>query len=119
MQIHPYIHEYEFPYHDYLLNNLDFFTNHFLKGIDEARKNSKNNVFFYNNSIWRFLNKKLVEIVQKNYYVDDYFIDSKMGIYMQDDKNGVYTPHNHVGNYSIIGVMYINPPKKEEGGGLK
>ena len=119
MKLHKYLHEYDFPYHDYLIGNYNFFKNHYLKGINEANKIGSNNVIFYDNPIWEFLNEKLVKIVQENYYVSNYFNHSGIGIYMQDNKNNVLLTHNHIDVSTITGVFYINPPKEEEGGGLK
>ena len=118
MKLHKYIHEYDFPYHNYLISHLDFFQTHFLEGINEVQKKGINNVTFFGNSIWEFLNKRLVKIVQKNYYISKPFHDSGIGIYMQDNKKGTYIPHNHITSSAITGVIYINPPKEEEGGGL-
>ena len=118
MKIHQYVHEYDFPYHNYLTDHLDFFATHFLEGIDKAREEGLSNVMFCNNHIWDFLNSKLLEIICKNYYVSEPFLYSDIGIYMQDNKVNTNAPHTHVTSHSITGIFYINPPKKEEGGGL-
>jgi hypothetical protein len=119
MRIHKYLHKYDFPHHNFLLKNLDFFENHYKKGIKEANLNGGNNVMFIGNPIWDFLNKELLKIVHKNYYVDDYFIYNSLGIYIQNNDSNVPLLHNHMSGSIISGVFYINPPEEKEGGGLK
>jgi hypothetical protein len=119
-RLHKYLHEYDFPYHDYLVNNLNFIDNIYEKGINEALENKAVNVPFYGNSIFYFLNEKLNEIVLNNYYVDQSPNRAPLGIYKQvHTQTHVYSSHNHIDtNDSIIGVFYINPPKFNEGGEL-
>lgn len=119
MLIHKYLHEYNFPYHDFLLSNIDFFHQHYAEGIKESNSQGSYNVTFAHNFIWDFLTKKLLKIVSKNYYVDNYFKHHSLGIYIQDNKNSAPFLHNHMNSSIISGVFYINPPQEKEGGGLQ
>jgi len=118
-RLHKYLHEYDFPYHDYLVKNLDYIDKIYEEGKTDALGNYSANVMFSHNKIWSFLNPKLNEIVSKNYYVSPFFVENDMGIYKQTkNQDHVYPSHNHIHSSTITGVFYINPPQINEGGEL-
>jgi len=41
------------------------------------------------------------------------------GVYIQNNKDGVYEYHSHVKQNSLTGLFYIDPPKQDEGGELE
>ena len=117
-RLHFYLHEYDFPYHNYLLENLIYIDKIYEEGKVDALGNELANVRLYHNDIWNFLNPKLIKIVTENYYVSPPFIDHEIGIYKQQNNSHIYSSHNHYHSSTIIGVVYINPPKPQEGGEL-
>lgn len=117
--LHKFLHEYDFPYHDYLLDNLSTIDKMYEENKIDALGNHSANVMFYSNDIWNFLNPKLNQIVTENYYVSPFFADNHIGIYKQtNNQDHQYPSHNHVSTTTIVGVFYINPPKINEGGEL-
>jgi len=113
------LHEYDFPYHDYLLDHLDHIDQVYSEGKEANLSIERANVPYPHEEVWEFLNPKLNKIVQDNYYVSPYCDPNSFGIYRQDgNQDEVYDAHNHVNSSTIIGVFYINPPKPGEGGEL-
>ena len=65
-RLHFYLHEYDFPYHNYLLENLTYIDKIYEEGKVDALGNELANVRLYHNDIWNFLNPKLIKIVTEN-----------------------------------------------------
>jgi len=114
------IHEYEFPYHDYLKSNKDYLIKLFEK--DRRKRNLKHQAnvpLDVNDPVCVFLYPKLIQIVVENYFVSNYFQPVPLSIYMQTKEDSINVLHNHYDNPGITGVTYLDPPHPQYGGGIK
>ena len=117
---HKYLHEYHFPYHDFLKQYESYVNEIFDKERGEANKKSVQNVPLpLDHPITPFLIPKLIDIVTKNYYVSKPFEILQLGLYKQTHNDYTSVFHNHAFNPGITGVFYLNPPLEGEGGEIE
>jgi len=117
--IHYYIHEYDFKYHDYLSQYNNELIDYYYKINSTPKEGKFDNVQVNNPPLEDFLIEKLTKLVINNYHAGEYTINMGLNIHVQDNN---YKPsklyHNHViipGN--ICAVFYTNIPK--EGGEIE
>ena len=113
--IHDYIHEYDFPYHNYLKK--------YKESLVDIYLTYKNNnplltdlQLSNNEEIPTFLLPKIKKIIKKSYWIDKPIIDYGLRIYVQNDKSNTSFYHNHMLASSLSAVFYLDPPR--EGGEL-
>jgi len=58
-------------------------------------------------------------LAKKYFHFEGQWNISKVGCYVQDEKEFQSVYHHHYLDSSIVGVTYIDPPIKEEGGGIE
>jgi hypothetical protein len=115
-QLHPFIYEYNFPYHDFLLKNYDFFDKIYSENIEKIRKNGGANVTFRDEIVYPFLFPKLRKLIDENFYLTPTFQYLNIGIYKQTHVESTNVSHCHILTHSVSTVFYLNPPKEGEGG---
>ena len=112
-----YVHSYIFPYYDFLLENKSYFDEYY-----ELKKpyfpTEVNNASLGEGEIYQFLDQWFLSIIFKYYVVSPVSNRSCIGIYKQTDTSSVKAIHNHALSSTITTVLYIDPPKPEEGGGI-
>ena len=118
-RLNPYLHEYEFPHHDYLLHHFEYLQSLFSKGIEKQLKENTNNVFLNEGPVYDFINSKLIEVITENYHVSSPFSHSSIGVYLQTNEQFISTYHNHISSSDITCILYINPPPPGTGGELQ
>jgi len=112
-EIQTYIHEYDFPYHDYLKSYKEDLINHYFY----LKKENKNITDFdlpLFHPITTFLIPKLNKIIKKNYWTDKPIANLGLRAYVQNNKENSSFYHNHKTPGSISGIFYLDPP--QEGG---
>lgn len=113
-QLHTYLHEYDFLYHDYISSN---FKKEILDSYYQnlSLKTGSLDFPFANDKLNNFILPKLNKIVQNHYWVGDKLYESPLRIYIQNNKESISRYHNHSGGMcALSGVFYLDPPK--EGG---
>lgn len=114
--LHPYLHEYDFPYHDFLLK----FKKNIIAQYNENRFKipNANDVQVYIQEIDDVLEPKIQEIITKHYFTTPSNFAGGFRAYIQSNRKFTSRWHNHMASKSYIqGVLYIDPPK--EGGGFQ
>lgn len=113
--LHPYVHEYDFPFHDYLKSYKDSLIKEYYR---RKQGDTKNNDFpLFNHPINNLLVPKLNKIVEENYWVDKTQVNSSLNLYVQNKNTTDFFFHNHAGTMSsMVGVFYVDIP--QDGGEL-
>ena len=110
-KLNDYIHEYDFPYHDFLKN----YKNELLAKYFSLISNKKSLTDFFipiDHPLNIYIQPKLNELIQKNYWVDTPTANLSLRTYIQNNKNNQSFYHNHPFASSISGVFYVDPPQK-------
>lgn len=109
--LHDYVHEYDFPYHDYLSKFkpelLDIYHHNRLSNpkITDFRIGNLN--------ILATINPEIDKIIQKHYWVGEKLLDLGLRVYVQNNKENVSFLHAHAYNSgTLAAVFYVDPPKK-------
>ena len=114
--IHPFIHEYDFPYHSHLKEYKTEILNNFF-----SWKKEKPSITDFplplNHPLVTLLEPKLTTLIKDNYYVDKPLSNFGFRAYIQNNQNFTSFYHNHLSPSSISAVFYLDPPK--EGGEIK
>ena len=111
--IHKFIHEYDFPYHDYLKIYKEELISNYLRQ-KEFDKSITDLQLPMSHPLNIFLPSKLNKIVKKNYWTGKPLTNYGFRIYIQNNINNTSFYHNHINEYqtsSISGVFYTDPPK--------
>jgi hypothetical protein len=119
MLINDWLHEYDFPYEDFLIKYRDsLISNYFIRRKkQEITNNESLTDIAIEKEISDFLVPKIDKIVQDNYWVGDCLINLGLRVYIQDNFNYTSFYHKHVADPgSLVGVFYLDPP--ENGGEL-
>jgi hypothetical protein len=116
-----YLHEYDFPYNDYLLNNLDYIKDTFYTQIEANHQKFRANAEIdFHHPLSQFLITKLINIVTENYYVSPPFVPVPLSTYIQTkEENFPFSHNHHSSGQGITGVFYVNVPNIGEGGEIK
>ena len=108
-RIHPYLHEYDFPYHDYIKE----FKSEILEAYEVQKHQATSyDIEIHNPVLEKFLIEKLLKITHKNYIVGERRIECGIRAYIQNNEYYMSKFHNHAavpGN--ICCVFYIDIPK--------
>lgn len=109
--LHDFVHEYDFPYHDYLLK----FKPHLLDIYFNQRQNNKSVTDFRvaNLEILNFINPKIDKIIETHYWVGEKLLDLGLRVYIQNNKENTSFLHAHAWNPgTLAAVFYVDPPEK-------
>jgi|TARA_R110000803_G_C11835597_1_gene303887 hypothetical protein len=112
--LHKYLHEYDFPYSDYLKQ----YESYILKCSSENSTNS-NDVYLHEQELNSYIIPKIIQIINDNYIVSSPLTYPVLRGFVLNDidnsKDEYFHNHSHLlGNINV--VFYINLP--QEGGGL-
>ena len=115
-EVHPYIHEYDFPVHEKLVPYKEEILGNYIQR-KEKNPNLSDLHLPKSHPLTTLLEPKLNRLVKKNYWINKPSSNYGFRTYIQN--NELYTSyyHNHHKlTSSITGVFYLDPPK--EGGEL-
>jgi len=114
-RLHKYVHEYDFPYHDFLSS----FKGRVLEeyGNKGDMYGPISNIGCEIKEINDFLIPKLNLLVESYYSLDKPWAPHGIMLYVQDNKDSNHTFHNHMGAPVLTGVFYLDPP--QNGGELE
>jgi hypothetical protein len=116
--IHPFIHEYDFPYHDEVLEHKNDILKQFKEkiGIKHADRDTYT-VDYVNEPLRKKIEQRFDKVVHDNYSVDPRMQDLSLNVYVQNKEHSNSLWHDHVFSATINAVFYLNLPKV--GGGLQ
>lgn len=111
--IHPYVHEYDFPYHDILKQYKNEILNEYFirKKINPRLTDLSLPI---NHSLVSFLTPSLNKIVNDNFIIEKSKMNFGFRAYVQNNTLSTSFYHMHKTTSSLSGVFYLDPPK--EGG---
>ena len=119
--IHPYVHSYK-------VNGLHDFLSLYEEEFDEIfklhRKGEKDNSAYnvsleYSTKLYIKLSDILYDIIYNFYLVDQNWNSINLSLYSQVKGDDAPVYHNHYNTGTIASTMYLNPPNKDQGGGLE
>ena len=112
-----FIHEYDFPYHDYLLTYKEDILTHYFHY--KSQDSTLTDFVYKNKDLSSFLFPKLNKIVEDNYWGDKHITNNPLRIYIQDNStpHPLNFQHHAYGISSLVGVFYLDLPKN--GGDLQ
>ena len=114
--IHPFIHEYDFPYHNYLKEyKTEIINNYF--SIKKKYPNVTDYPISLNHPLSILLEPKLNTLIKENYYINEPLSKFGFRTYIQNNQNFTSVYHNHLSPSSISATFYLDPPK--DGGEIK
>lgn len=121
-RINEFIHEYTVPgLHSFLSeheNEIEKEVNEFANGEFTGAHNFPTN----NNNLNNFITSICKFILSKYYLVGEQYSDLSVAIYTQSKDHNQELYHTHrsksLGSASLTSTTYLNPPPKEEGGGI-
>jgi hypothetical protein len=117
---HPYLHAYHIKgLHDRLLKYKSELIKEYLENYKELFALGINNVTTRIQEFEDEFAPLLYHIVNKFYVVDENWIHTSFGTYMQDKDRQMNVLHNHWEQTTLSSVMYIDPLDPEEGGGVE
>lgn len=109
--LHEFVHEYNFPYHDYLST----FKPELLDNYNKEKLNNPRTTDFRisNLQILNKINPKIDKIIKTHYWVGKKLIDLGLRVYIQNNKENTSILHTHSWNPgTLAAVFYVDPPKK-------
>ena len=115
-KVHDYIHSYNFPNYNFLLENKSFFDNCYEQQLPLPYGIA--NAMLDQGKMYQYLNLNFLKIISDYYLVSPQIERSSIGIYKQTNTQNTRVPHNHIDVASIVAVLYIDPPNPEDEGGI-
>ena len=117
--IHPFIHEYDFPFAEEFAAHKDEIIRQFKAKIDSSNKNNRQNytVVYQDPQLQSIVQERFDKIIHENYAVSPRIRPTTMNIYLQNNKHAANLWHDHVLTSTINAVIYFNLP--ESGGGFE
>ena len=117
--IHPFIHEYDFPFDAEFTEHRDEIIRQFNEKIDSSNKNNRQNytVIYDNIELQNKVQARFDKIINENYAVSPRIRPTTLNIYLQNNEHSANLWHDHVLTSTINGVIYFNLPKS--GGGFE
>jgi len=115
--IKTFVHEYDFPIHDLVYPFIEDIVDQFYKNINLDKGY---NIPYSNPYLENLILPKFINLIKKNYDVDDMINTPLLFIYIQNNINASSPSdnlHHHIKTSTLNAVFYVNLPKK--GGGLQ
>lgn len=110
----PFVHEYDFPYHNILKQYKEEILNQYFFLIKNQKGNLTDFPLPFTHPLTTFLNPLLNKIVTDNFIIEKPIANHGFRIYIQNNQDFSSFYHSHKTTSSISGVFYLDPPK--EGG---
>ena len=117
--IHPFIHEYDFPFRDEFMSHRDEIIRQFKEKVDSSKNKNRENytVIYEHAALQQQVQQRFDKIVTENYAVSPRIRPTTLNIYLQNNRHSANLWHDHVLTSTINAVIYFNLPKS--GGGFE